>query len=287
MADDLAIVWFRRDLRLDDNPAWAEATATHRRVLALYLLDRRLLGAAGPFRRRRLLGDVAALHARLVEAGGGLRVVDRASAAAVVDEARSAGAGAVYANADVTPYAQVRDDRVARALDHAGSPGGPGGVVWCTSRAGCGPGPGRSPRSSRPSTGPGGSSPGRRGRPPGTPRSWRATPGALPAPDGPYPLLGGEDGPEEARPGDQGARARLEAAVARADDYADDHDRPGAGRHVGAVGRPALRHAVAADRRRGGGGVRRRDGRRSCASWPGGTGTPTSSPSGPTSSTGP
>ena len=30
-----ALVWFRRDLRLDDNPAWAAATAAHQRVTAL------------------------------------------------------------------------------------------------------------------------------------------------------------------------------------------------------------------------------------------------------------
>jgi deoxyribodipyrimidine photo-lyase len=35
-----SIVWFRRDLRLEDNPAWSAATATADRVLALFVLDR-------------------------------------------------------------------------------------------------------------------------------------------------------------------------------------------------------------------------------------------------------
>src|ERR1700734_1409811 len=38
-----ALVWFRRDLRLHDNPAWASATASADRVTALYVLDPFLL----------------------------------------------------------------------------------------------------------------------------------------------------------------------------------------------------------------------------------------------------
>ena len=33
------LVWFRRDLRLDDNPAWARATSDHDNVVALYVVD--------------------------------------------------------------------------------------------------------------------------------------------------------------------------------------------------------------------------------------------------------
>ena len=40
------LVWFRRDLRLSDNPAWAAATASHRDVVALFVADPRLLAAA-------------------------------------------------------------------------------------------------------------------------------------------------------------------------------------------------------------------------------------------------
>ncbi len=70
MGDDLGVVWFRRDLRLDDNPAWAAATARHDRVLALYVLDRLLLDTAGVLRRRRFLHDLAALDIRLPRDGG-------------------------------------------------------------------------------------------------------------------------------------------------------------------------------------------------------------------------
>ncbi|MDH3682571.1 MAG: deoxyribodipyrimidine photo-lyase, partial [Acidimicrobiia bacterium] len=44
-------MWFRRDLRLDDNPAWAAATAAHDQVVALFVLEPRLLNASGQMRR--------------------------------------------------------------------------------------------------------------------------------------------------------------------------------------------------------------------------------------------
>jgi deoxyribodipyrimidine photo-lyase len=111
-----AIVWFRRDLRLGDNPAWAAATAGHDLVVALYVLDPRLLDAAGPHRRRQFLAHLGALDERLAEAGGRLRVRTGDPLALVPAEARAASAEAVYANADVTAFAVARDDAVADAL---------------------------------------------------------------------------------------------------------------------------------------------------------------------------
>jgi deoxyribodipyrimidine photo-lyase len=111
-----AVVWFRRDLRLGDNPAWAAATATHEQVTALYVLDDRLLRAAGPFRRRQMLANLHALDASLRERGGRLLVRRGDPSDVVPREAARAGAGSVYANADVTPYATARDDAAEGAL---------------------------------------------------------------------------------------------------------------------------------------------------------------------------
>ena len=97
MDDDVAVVWFRRDLRLNDNPAWAEATSSHDAVVALYVLDATLLDAAGPFRRRRVLHDLAALHRSLGERGGSLRVVEGDAGELVAAEAAGLGATDVYA----------------------------------------------------------------------------------------------------------------------------------------------------------------------------------------------
>jgi len=111
---DRAVVWFRRDLRLDDNPAWSAATRAHAEVLPVFVLDPALLDASGPFRRTAVLGAVASLDAAL---GGMLHVTSGDPRAVVPALARDTGASAVYLNRDVTPYATARDDAVASALD--------------------------------------------------------------------------------------------------------------------------------------------------------------------------
>ena len=64
-----ALVWFRRDLRLDDNPAWSAATRECDEVLPVFVLDPTLLDAAGPFRRDAVLGAVVIA---MIENGLGL-----------------------------------------------------------------------------------------------------------------------------------------------------------------------------------------------------------------------
>ena len=114
--DEIGLVWFRRDLRLHDNPAWASATSQRRFVVPLFVLDHRLLDAAGPFRRRQLLANLQALDYGLAERGGRL-LVRIGDAERVVPEVVTAlGVGAVYWNADVSPFATTRDDKVEAGL---------------------------------------------------------------------------------------------------------------------------------------------------------------------------
>ena len=225
MARTLGICWFRRDLRLDDNPAWAAATSEHARVLALFVVDHALLDRAGDRRAARLLGDVAALDRRLAEHGGRLCVRVGDPRAVVPAEAAARHAAAVHVNADVTPYAAGRDDAVARALAAAD-------VAWRTRWGSVVHEPGRV------RTKAGGLSQ------VFTPfyRTWARTPwepwpepgdgqpladagDPLPEPPTSYPLLDAQTGPA-AKEGEEGAAARLEAAVARADRYGAEHDRP-------------------------------------------------------------
>jgi deoxyribodipyrimidine photo-lyase len=107
-----AVVWFRRDLRLVDNPAWAAATASHERVTALFVLDPVVLGRAGPIRHTQLLAHLRALDGELADRGGRLLV----RCGRPVDVVGAIGAQAVYVNADVSPYARRRDDAVRARL---------------------------------------------------------------------------------------------------------------------------------------------------------------------------
>ena len=69
-----AIVWFRRDLRLDDNPAWAAATEAHDEIVPVLVIEPALLDAAGPHRRRAFLTAAEALDRSIIELGGRLHV---------------------------------------------------------------------------------------------------------------------------------------------------------------------------------------------------------------------
>ena len=113
------LVWFRRDLRLDDNPAWAAATAAHDEVVALFVLEPRLLDAAGSKRRDQLLAHVAALDEELQERGGCLSVRTGPAADAVPKAVADAGASTVYVNADVTPFSVARDEATFASIDVA------------------------------------------------------------------------------------------------------------------------------------------------------------------------
>jgi deoxyribodipyrimidine photo-lyase len=113
-----AIVWFRRDLRIRDNPALRAARERGERVLPVFCFDDRLLHgrhSSGP-RTRFLLECLRDLDAVLRERGSGLLVrhgrPDR-ELARVADEN---GAESLHFAADVSPFARRRGKQVAAAF---------------------------------------------------------------------------------------------------------------------------------------------------------------------------
>ena len=115
-----AVLWFRRDLRLADNPALLAAQADgDGRVLPLFVLDERLLHPAGPNSRAFMFRSLRALD----DAVGGRLVVRRGDPADVVPAvAAEVGTDRVHAAADFGPYGRQRDERLAALLVTAGSP---------------------------------------------------------------------------------------------------------------------------------------------------------------------
>jgi deoxyribodipyrimidine photo-lyase len=211
---DVGLVWFRRDLRLDDNPAWAAATAAHRAVLALFVIDGRLFDRAGAHRRRQLVSDLSWLDRDLSERGGGRLLVRRGDPSSVVPQViTDHHVDCAYWNDDVSPFAASRDSAVLQAIDrpvarfHGSLVHRPGAVLT------------RSGTLSRVFT----------------PfyRRWRDTPlDHWPAPGDASMLavVGDElpavDGQPAAPEGERGARRRLEAFLDRVDCYGDERDRP-------------------------------------------------------------
>ena len=111
------IFWFRRDLRLADNPALSAAAALGRPVVPLFVVDDQLLAPSGPTRAAYLEATLGALSSSLDDS----LVVRRGSPAEVIrDLAREVGADSVFATGDSANYGRRRDHRVAEELSQAG-----------------------------------------------------------------------------------------------------------------------------------------------------------------------
>lgn len=106
-------MWFRRDLRLQDNPALVDAVQADRSVLGLFVLDPALLGPSGAPRLAVLSRTLRALDEQL----GGRLVIRHGRPAEVLPAVcAEVGAEQVFCAADFAPYGRQRDDAVAEAL---------------------------------------------------------------------------------------------------------------------------------------------------------------------------
>ena len=120
------LMWFRRDLRADDNAALFRALKACRQVHCAFVFDRAILDPL-PRRDRR----VEFIQASLIELDRQLRALaGRAEAGLIVRHALAAdelprlagqlGVQAVFANHDDEPRATMRDDAVRNALERQG-----------------------------------------------------------------------------------------------------------------------------------------------------------------------
>ena len=267
-----AVMWFRRDLRLGDNPALLEAAADGD-VLPLFVLDPALWGPAGPV-RRAYLAAVAAGPGHLAAAAAARLARSRRPGGVVVLAAprgrRRTGCTSPPTSARTAAPAT---QRVETALaEHGTRPGAHRLAV----RRGAGPGDqGRRRRrtgSTRRSTGPG---PSTAGAPRRAPR--RACPGCRSRrPPGPRRRPAGRAAAARGRRA-AAARARWDAFLDERLDRLRRRPRPARpDRHLAHVGAPEVGRdppAHAAGRPRPADAARRT--RCSARSWPGGSSTPT------------
>src|SRR3954471_22618939 len=108
-----SVMWFRRDLRLGDNPALLQAVADGD-VLPLFVLDPALWGPAGPSRRGYLGASLRALDASLRQRRAALSLARGDPARLLLLAAREVGAARVHVAADFGPHGRRRDHRVAQ-----------------------------------------------------------------------------------------------------------------------------------------------------------------------------
>jgi len=119
MSDAPLILWFRRDLRLDDHPMLAAAVATGRPLLPVFILDPETdaLGAAAKWR----LGLGIAAFAQALESLGSRLILRRGPALAVLVElAAQTGAAEVHWSRAYDAVAKTRDTSVKSTLKAQG-----------------------------------------------------------------------------------------------------------------------------------------------------------------------
>ena len=108
----VALLWFRRDLRLADHPALLAAREAGD-VLPVFVLDDRLWRPSGNPRRRFLLDCLADLR----EQTGGALVLRRGDPQQVIPKlVGETEATSVHVSADAGPYGRERDASVEKAL---------------------------------------------------------------------------------------------------------------------------------------------------------------------------
>ncbi|WP_457391338.1 cryptochrome/photolyase family protein [Roseateles sp. P5_E1] len=115
---DRALVWFRRDLRADDQAALYHALRSAKQVFCAFVLDRDILDALPRADRRVefILGALQVLDEDLGKLGGALIVRHGFAADEIPRLVAELGAQAVFTNHDDEPQALMRDALVADLL---------------------------------------------------------------------------------------------------------------------------------------------------------------------------
>lgn len=116
------LLWFRRDLRLADNPALAAALAGGEPVVPVFVRDDADAGdrAPGGASRWWLHGSLASLGADLAARGAPLVLRTGPAATVLAELAHETGAGRVVWSRRYEPWARAQESAVATALGRGG-----------------------------------------------------------------------------------------------------------------------------------------------------------------------
>ena len=117
-----SIAWFRRDLRIGDNPALLEAIASGDEIIPVFILDKKLIDATGSKRLAYLGQSLRALDESL---NNNLHVMVVDQVEVLTELMKRYGATSVHISAEYEPYGAARDARIEAAgitLTRTGSP---------------------------------------------------------------------------------------------------------------------------------------------------------------------
>lgn len=119
----IAICWFRRDLRLEDNAALYHALKGPHPVLPLFIFDKNILEALEDKTDRRvdfIHRQVSAIHDQLQQWGSSLQVFYDTPAQTFKKLTETYEIACVYTNRDYEPYALQRDKQIHELLEDQG-----------------------------------------------------------------------------------------------------------------------------------------------------------------------
>ncbi|WP_339738096.1 deoxyribodipyrimidine photo-lyase [uncultured Maricaulis sp.] len=122
-ATDAALVWFRRDLRLADNPALHAAVQTGRPLILVFIdqRDRALGSAPGEAADWWLQGSLTRLAQDMARRGGQLTLLRGDPAELIPELARQHGVAEAFWNHSGEPDINARDRVIAASLQGAGT----------------------------------------------------------------------------------------------------------------------------------------------------------------------
>lgn len=115
----IAIFWFRRDLRFEDNVGLYHALKADLPVLPLFIFDKNILDDLEEKKDARVMflhDTLSSMHQRLKDKGSSLLVKHGKPEAMWKEILRDYPVRAVYTNHDYEPYAKERDEAINRLL---------------------------------------------------------------------------------------------------------------------------------------------------------------------------
>ena len=108
---DVGICWFRKDLRLTDNPAWTNACLAGQ-VIPVFVLEQSLVNSASSLKRDVFFSHLLALKTELNDLGGDLLIINGPAEKAIPKLIARCGAKSLYFNDDSSPFSRARDRKV-------------------------------------------------------------------------------------------------------------------------------------------------------------------------------
>ncbi|OKS87415.1 DASH family cryptochrome [Mucilaginibacter polytrichastri] len=123
LSKKIALVWFKTNLRLQDNECLAKAVAENDLIVPFYCMDDELIGTSkfgfkktGDFRLKFLKESLQQLDEELRSAGSGLVLLNGISEKVIFKLAKEQGAQRIYAEKEVAPEELNTQQKVAGEL---------------------------------------------------------------------------------------------------------------------------------------------------------------------------